>query len=250
MKSFVLCFIAAISFLYPAAQDIGVLLKEAERLEAVPDEAGAYSKFKEVLKLKPTHLEALIKCSELCSRIGKRQATPQARDGYYEAARIYAQTALKIEPLNSNACCVMAMALGRSSMNKSGKEKINTAKEIRKYVDIALKTNPNNFLAWHILGRWHYEISNLNFFERAAVKIFYGGVPESSLKESIAAFEKTRTLMPGFILNYFEMAKAYFKNDDNAKAVAAINTMLTLPNQTEDDPATKEEGKKLLKVWQ
>jgi tetratricopeptide (TPR) repeat protein len=250
MKTVMICIVALLSFLHPHAQDINAMLKEADRLEAVPDENGAYQKFKDILKLKPTNLHALSKCSELCSRIGKRQTDPKIRDSYYDAAKIYAQTALRIDPANADASCSMAMALGRSSMSKSGKEKINTAKEIRKYVDIALKTNPNHFLAWHILGRWHYEISNLNFFERTAVKLFYGGMPESSLDESIAAFEKSQSIVSGFILNYFELAKAYHRNDQNDKAIATLKVMLTLPNQTEDDSATKEEGKRLLKDWQ
>ena len=250
MKALLLTFLLLFPFLCPVAQDINALVKEADRLEAIPNENAAFTKFKEVLMAKPTHLYALSKCSELCIRIGKRQADDKLRDSYYEAGKIYAATALKIDPVNSDASCAMAMVLGRSTMSKSGKEKILNAKEIKKYVDISLKTNPNNFKAWHVLGRWHYEISNLNFFERSAVKLFYGGLPESSLAQAIAAFEKSQSITSGFILNYFEMAKAYHRNDDNAKAVAALKTMLTLPNQTEDDPGIKAEGKKLLNALQ
>jgi len=250
MKSFFLLSLAVLSFLFPAAQDINQLLTEANRLESLPDEMAAFAKYKEVLKIKSTQVHALSKCSELCSRIGKRETDPASRDNYYQAATIYAQTALKIDPTSSEACCSMAMSLGRSTMSKSGKEKIENAKDIRKYVDIALKSNPNNFLAWHILGRWHYEISNLNFIERTAVKLFYGGLPESSLKYAIQAFERSQAITGGFILNYFEMAKAYHRNDEKDKAIAAIKTMLNLPNQTEDDPNIKTEGRKLLKDWQ
>jgi len=45
------------------------------------------------------------------------------------------------------------------------------------------------------------------------------------------------------------MAKAYKKNDQKAKAIAVLRKMLTVPNQTEDDPIIKEDGKKLLKDW-
>lgn len=250
MKTLLLTFFLFFPFLYPLAQDVNVLIKEADRLEAIPDENAAFVKFKEVLKVKPTNLYALSKCSELCIRIGKRQADAKMRDNYYEAGKIYATTALKIDPVNSDASCAMAMALGRSTMSKSGKEKILNAREIKKYVDISLKSNPNNFKAWHVLGRWHYEISNLNFFERSAVKLFYGGLPESSLAAAIAAFEKSQSITSGFILNYFEMARAYHRNDDNAKAIAALKAMFALPSQTEDDPGIKADGRKLLNEWQ
>ena len=233
------------------AQDINTLIKEGDRLEAIPNEKAAFRKFKEVLKLNATNIYALNKCSELCSRIGQRETVnTKLRGEYYQAAKIYAQTALKVDPKNSEANCVMAIALGRSSMTKTGKEKILNAKEVKKHVDAAIANNPKNFKAWHVLGRWQYEISNLNAVERGLVKILYGGLPAASLKQSIYAFEKARALRPEFLLNYYEMAKAYKDNDNKAKAIAYLRLMISLPNQTEDDPDIKAKGIALLKEWQ
>lgn len=250
MKRLVFLFLATLSFLYPSAQDVSALVKEADRLEAIPDEIAAYEKFREVLKIKPTNIHALSKSSELCSRIGKRQKDNALRDNYYAAAKIYAETALKIDPNSAEASCSMAIALGRSTMSKSGKEKIQNAKDIRKYIDISLKANPNYFLAWHVLGRWHYEISGLNFFERSIVKLFFGGLPSASYKESVAAFERSESLTPGFILNNYELAKAYNRNGENQKAISTLKHLLTLPNHTEDDSAIKEDSKKMLVILQ
>ena len=81
----------------------------------------------------------------------------------------------------------MAIALGRSSMSKSGRDKIDNAKEVKKYVDAAIAGDAANFKAWHVLGRWQYEISNLNALERGLVKLFYGALPPATLKQSIAS---------------------------------------------------------------
>jgi tetratricopeptide (TPR) repeat protein len=250
MKLLTIVLLSVFTFLQPAVQDINALIKEADRLEILPDEQGAFLKYKEVLKLQSTNLHALSKCSELCSRIGQRQVDTKLRDDYYAAAKIYAETALKIDPLHSEANTSMAIMLGRTTLTKSGKEKVIAAKDLKKHVDAAIKTNPLNFLAWHVLGRWHYEISNLNFVERAAVKMFYGGFPPSSLKEGITAFEKSKQLMPGFILNYLELAKAYHRNDEDVKAKAILNQMMLLPNHTEDDITIKATGVKFLKEWE
>lgn len=203
------------------------------------------------MKINSTNIYALNKCSELCSRIGQREIkNTKLRDDYYLAAKIYAETALKIDPKNSESNCVMAIALGRSSMSKSGKEKIINAREVKKYVDAAIANDQQNFKAWHVLGRWQYEISNLNSLERSLVKVLYGGLPPATIKQSIVAFEKARVLRPEFILNYFEMAKAYKDNNNKNKAIAYLQLMLTLPDQTEDDPYIKQKGKALLKDWQ
>ncbi len=84
-------------------------------------------------------------------------------------------------------------------------------------------------------------------FERAAAKVFFGGLPSATLKESIAAYEKAKALNSKFLLNYLELAKAYKRNDDDDKAIQLLKVMPSLPNQTEDDALIKEEGKKLLK---
>jgi len=233
------------------SQDINALIAEGNRLEFIPDEKAAFKKFKEVLKLNATNIYALNKCSELCSRIGQRETTnTKLRSDYYKAAVIYAESALKVDPKNSEANCVMAIALGRSSMSKSGRDKIDNAKEVKKYVDAAIAGDPKNFKAWHVLGRWQYEISNLNSIERGLVKLFYGALPPATLKQSIASFEKARALRPEFLLNYYEMARAYKDNDNKAKAIAYLQLMITLPNQTEDDPTIKNRSRALLKDWQ
>lgn len=233
-----------------AGQDVAGLVKEADRLESLPNETGAFNKFREVLKIQPTHLYALVKCSELCSRIGKRQPNKTSMNDYYNAAKIYAETALKLNPASSDANCVMSIAMGRIALSKSGKEKITAAKEIKRYAELAIKYDANNFRAWHVLGKWHYEVSNLNGLERAAAKVFFGGVPAASIKESISAYEKVRALDPAFVVNYLELARAYKRNDEKAKAIAQLKALQLLPNKTEDDVPAKQEAKELLQKWQ
>ena len=244
----ILSFLLTVSSL--RSQDLPAVTREAERLESIPDEKAAFGKFKLVLKYDPANLYALCKCSELCSRIGAREPDSHSRDSYYQAAVIYAKTALKLYPQSDEANVVMGIAIGRTSLVKSGKEKIAAAKEIRHYAETALKINPNNFKAWHILGKWNYEVSNLNFMERTAARVFYGGLPSASLKSAIAAYEKARSLSPTFLLNSLELAKAYKRNDENDKAVALLKALLPLPSQTEDDPRIKQEAATLIKNWQ
>jgi tetratricopeptide (TPR) repeat protein len=233
-----------------AAQDVAALVKEAERLEAVPNEMASFLKFKEVLKVQANHLYALVKCSELCSRIGKRQSNKTTMYDYYNGAKIYAEIALKVNPNSSDANCVMAIAQGRMALSKSGKEKIAASKDIKRYAELAIKLDDKNFKAWHVLARWHYEVSSLSGLERAAAKVFYGGIPAASLKDAIKAFEKAKVLDPLFVLNYYELARAYKRNDEKQKAISTINYMLALTSRTEDDEQIKKDGRELLKKWE
>ena len=62
-------------------------------------------------------------------------------------------------------------------------------------------------------------------------------------------YEKAKSLAPLFTLNYLELAKAYHKNDNDTKAISLLNYLLSIKNQTEDDPRIKAEAQKLIKNW-
>jgi len=52
-----------------------------------------------------------------------------------------------------------------------------------------------------------------------------------------------------------DFLRAYNKNNtqpvtNKAKAIAYLQLLITLPNQTEDDPAIKNKAKALIKEWQ
>ncbi len=249
MKFLLLFSVALIGNMYTFSQDVSALIKAAEETELSPNESQAYSKFRAILKIDPDNIYVLTKCSELSSRIGSREKTEQNRNAWFKSAHYFADKALAIAPKNDRANVAKAIVLGKSSLTKSGKEKIKDAKEIKRFIDVALQANPSNYLALHVLGRWHYELSEVNMFERAAAKVFFGSIPTGSISESIKYFEKVRSLAPGLILNYYELAKAYHKNDEDAKAIQILKDMQHIPNTTEDDARIKTDGLKYIAAW-
>lgn len=232
---------------YSVAQDVSTLSREAEKLESSFHEYDALQKYKEVLRHQPTNLNALCRASDLCSRIGHREESKAKRADYYKAARTYAEVALKVNPQSAEANFVMAVAMGRMAMISSGKEKVQYVNEIRRYAETTLKYDPNSFKAYHVLGKWNYEVSNLSPVERALAKLLFGGMPKASLQDAIRYYEKSKSLESSFALNYLELAKAYHRNHQDDKAKELLKKLETLPNKIEDDARIKQEGKELLK---
>ncbi len=230
------------------AQDITSLQKEAERLEPISEES-AFLKYQEVLKLQPANLSALCKCSELCSSIGRRRTDKDQKLTYFTAAKKFASQALAVNANSSEANFVMSIAMGRMALILGGKEKLAAVDQIKKYAELSIKCDPNNYKPYHVLGRWHYEVSNLSGFERAMAKLFYGGVPPATLKESIYNYEKCRSLVPDLKVNYLELAKCYYRNDEKQKALSFLNKAISMPNKIQDDNRVRDEAKELLKKW-
>lgn len=225
------------------------LFAEGLQLEKNLKEMDAFTKFRQVVVYQPKNQAALYKCCELLCRIGARTEQKKTRDTYFQSATTYARLLLSYFPNSDDTHVAMAMSLGRIALTKSGKEKISMVKDIRSYAEKAIQLNPSNYKAWHILGKWHYEVSNLNFLEESAIKLFYGGLPDASFSKSIQAYEKARALSVSFTLNYLELAKAYNKKGLAIKARESLQTLLALPISTEDDPRIHKEAKELLNRW-
>ena len=242
----VICFVLILP-LRVASQDIPSLVKDAEKLESSFREYDALQKYKEVLRHQPTNLNALCRASDLCSRIGHREQDKAKKTDYYKAAKTYAEVALKINAKSAEANFVMAVAMGRMAMISSGKEKVQYVNEIRRYAENTLKYDPNSFKAYHVLGKWNYEVSNLSAVERGLAKLLFGGIPKASLQDAIRYYEKSKSLESSFALNYLELAKAYHRNKQDDKAKELLKKLETLPNKIEDDTRIKKEGKELLK---
>ena len=96
-------------------QDVNYLIKEGEQLEKDKKDQEALKKYQEALQLSPSDMTALTKCSELTGVIGNRQPDKKAKLEYYNAAKLYAETALKQDATNPDANFCMAMAMARVS---------------------------------------------------------------------------------------------------------------------------------------
>ncbi|MBZ5855952.1 tetratricopeptide repeat protein [Flavihumibacter profundi] len=247
MKSFF--FIILICLLAPFAswsQDLQILLKEAAVAEANMQDDLAYQKYQQVLKVQPTNITALCKCSELASKIGHRQASKESQVLFYETARRYAEIGLKVNPSSADANFAMSLAMGRLAMVSSGRKLVESVKGIKYYADKTVQLNPADFRGFHVLGKWYYEISNLGSFKRTAVSVFYGAFPDASFEDSRRCYEKSLQLNPAFNLNYLELAKVYVKLEKPAEAISLLKKLDTLALKMEDDQRIREEGRHML----
>lgn len=228
------------------AQSVNEMVEEAKQLEKQMKEEEALQKDKEILKIQPTQLDALNQASQLSARVGNRQKDKSDKINYFNQAKSYAQEALKVNPNSAESNLSMAIAMGRMALISGAKDKVAASKDVKKYAELAIKLNPNMAQAYHVLGKWNFEVANLNAFERGAAKMLFGGLPDGSLQNAIANYEKARQLDPGFLLNYYELARAYKENDEQDKAIEVLKKALTLRNVTQDDASIKADCKKML----
>jgi tetratricopeptide (TPR) repeat protein len=233
------------------AQEMNILLKEADNLEKQLKEPEALDKYKQVLLQNPTHLKSLVKLAELNVAMGNRQTDKNSKRLYYETALSFANRAFQADSNQADASYAMAMVSGKmTDVETENKKIVAYVKDVKLFADRALSINPNHARANYTLGRWHYEMANLSGIKKVAVKLFYGGLPEGNLDDAIRYMEKCKTLEPYFVSNYLDLAKAYKDNRRPAQAIEVLNRLVKLPTRSTDDIASKAEGAKLLESMQ
>lgn len=243
--------LGSLLMLTAGAQDINVLLKEADNLEKQLKEPEALDRYKQVLLQNPVQLKALVKAAELNVALGNRQTDKTSKRLYYETALSFANRAFMADSNQADASYAMSMASGKMTDVETENRKIVAyVKDVKKYADRALSINPNHARANYTLGKWHYEMANLSGVKKMAVKLFYGGLPEGNLDDAIMYMEKCRSLEPYFVSNYLDLAKAYKDNRRPAQAIEVLNRLVKLPTRSTDDIASKAEGAKLLESMQ
>ena len=248
-KRWLLFFISIIQLLNSFAQSYDSLCLKAAQSESQFNEKQALYYYKQAALINPKNLDVLYNCADLCQRIGSREKDEKRKLQLIDEAFSFAKSAYKYHPNSDKSCVIMSVVLGNIALNKSGSEKLDAVKEVKKYSEKALSINPQNFLAWYVLGRWHFELSNLNFIEKSAIRIFFGGMPDASFSKAINAFEKSKSLKPNFCLDYLQLAKAYYANKQKDKAKTILHQLSKLPISTFADKDIKIQGLSLLKEW-
>lgn len=235
------------SKIFSQTSKVDSLLKEGNKSIVAMNEEKALTQFLEALKTDALNYEANWQVSLLYSKIGNRKISIADKKQYFVQAKQYAVKSLKINPTDAESNFVMSVAMGRMALISAAKEKVDAANDIKKYADLALKYNPNHPAAWHVLGKWNYEVVNLSWAEKQAANVLMGGIDgTATIADAIADYQKAIALKPSYILYYLDLAKAYDNKGDKANAVITINKLLTFPISTEDDAAYITEAKTLL----
>ena len=182
--------------------------------------------------------------------IGEVKQDKNERKMYYQKGSNYADKAIEINPEGSKGYLFSSIALGRVALDAGKKEQVRLSKEIKAQVDKSLELNPNDDIAWHVLGRWHRKMATLGWIQRQFANMFLGGIPkDASVEESANCFKKAIELNPGHINHHLELAYTYEELNEKELAKEEYQKVLDLPEKDSDDKDHKlEAGKKLQKL--
>jgi len=159
----------------------------------------------------------------------------------------YAERAVKLAPKECDPHLAVAICLGKMTPLLGSRERVEVSRKIKEQAEIAVKLDPKNDYAWHMLGRWHQAMANIGGVVRGIALVVYGGLPEASLQEAERCLKKAQSLNPNRLIHQIELGRTYAMLGRDAEARKLIESGLSMPNKEKDDAETKARGRETLK---
>jgi tetratricopeptide (TPR) repeat protein len=231
------------------SQSIEVLMDEGLRFESEFKPGEALKNYKAILKQNPDHAKALLHASRMTSNEASRIKNIDLKRTKLLEAEKYSRHSLEINNADPDAHFSLLVALGlQAEIAPSAREKIKDAMNIREECEKIISIDSTYALAYFVMGKWHYELSKLNWFERMTCDLFFGGLPEGvSMEESVRNFNKALSLDPTQIIILYGHATVLHYEERDKEAIAVLEKALKLPLRDMDDEERKGKCSELLK---
>lgn len=227
------------------AQSVAGLMKRGDAFDAKNQNAEALAIYLGVEKQEPDNTDVL----RLISKQYAQQMTdaPAAdKEALGERALDYAKRAVKAGPDNAQAHLSLAIVYGKISFLRSARERMEYSRFIKDEAQKAIGLDPENDLAWHVLGRWNYEVANLSGPVKFFAQTLYGKMPDASTEKALECFQKAVALNPNRLANEAELGRTLALLGRKDEARAALEKALEMPSREKDDDETKARARKAL----
>jgi tetratricopeptide (TPR) repeat protein len=156
-------------------------------------------------------------------------ADPGEKKRRAEKALAYAQRAVALEPKSAVNVLALAISYGKLGFCSGTRTEIEDSRLVKVYAEQALALDPNYDLAYHVLGRWNYEVAGLGPARRFFVKLAYGGLPTASTAEAVRLLRRAVKLAPQVPAHHVELGFALLANREPDLARTEFEQAVRMP---------------------
>jgi tetratricopeptide (TPR) repeat protein len=230
-----------------AQGDIPALVAQGDALDAKLENQQALDAYLQAERLGAKDAETLYRIARQYALLMNDTPSESTQRDLGETALAYAKRAVAADPENAKAQLSAAVCYGRLVPYVSSKQKVEYSRLIEEHAEVALKLDPADSYAWHILGVWNYELAKMGTFMRGVVRVVYGAIPPASNEEAARLLQKAVQLAPERVSHHVELGRVYLAMGMKEPARAELEKGLALPNVEKDDPESKKRAAEALK---
>lgn len=226
---------------------VASLLAQGEAEDAHDRLSSALTAFLEAEKIAPNQPDVLLRIARQYSSLVDATNVPSEAKDFAEKSLSYAKRALDLLPESAKAHLTIAIAYGKLTDFTSNRTKLEYSRIIKAETVKSIALDPTDDYAYHVLGRWHAGVANLNPMLRMLAKAVYGSMPEASNAEAIRYFKKAIELAPNRLMHRVELAKVYEIAHEKQLALKEWQTALRLPAEDAEDRKMLQEARDALR---
>jgi tetratricopeptide (TPR) repeat protein len=225
----------------------GDWIEQGDSLDRKFKSAEALAAYQQALAEKPDDADLLRKISKqyvemVLDAPNRREQARLAQLGYDTALQ-----AKKLAPRDAEVRVTVAVSAGRLAFYSEPSKRLELSRVVQSEAAEAVQLKPRFALGWHVLGRWHYEIANLNPVLRVVAQTIYGRMPAGSNEEAIRYLAKAVELEPSNALFHAELGRAYLAAGRREEARRELEKSLTLPRRNRDDAGAQDRARMALR---
>jgi tetratricopeptide (TPR) repeat protein len=229
------------------AADLRSQLQKADQLEDSDQLNQALEILKSAEQVEPDNPEVLYRISNVNAESVDVASGQKEKKTFAETALKYAKQAVEKGPNLSAAHLSLAIATGKVTDFVDNRTKMEYSRVIQKEAEKAIQLNSRNDLAYLVLARWNFEMSNLNPILRGIAEMLYGQIPPSSQEKALEYFKKAIAIAPNLIAHRVGYAQALDRMGKKEEARAQYQKALGLTAANREDREDQKEAAKALK---
>ena len=156
-------------------------------------------------------------------------ADQDQRLALYRRAEEFAERCIGADSTMSEGHTWRAAALGNIAAFEGSKTKVQLCNVIKAELDESIRLNPENDIAYSILGSFYMALGNVSWMERRLAAIFLGSLPDGGYDDAERALKKAIALSPRVIRHHAELGQLYMQEDRAQEALAEFRQVVSLP---------------------
>jgi tetratricopeptide (TPR) repeat protein len=158
----------------------------------------------------------------------------------------YADRALTMNPDRAESHKWYGILIGRVGELEGTEQKIKNSYKVAEHTMKAIELDPEDDGNYHVMGRWHYTLADLSWFERTIAKIVYETPPKASFEEARDYFSKAIEIAPDDIRHHLWLGQTWEKLKEKTAAADEYQKAMDLPANNDSDRILQKEAQEFL----
>lgn len=231
-----------------SGEAVDVLIAKGDSCDRQFESARALEFYQQALAARPDSAVLQRKIAKQYVEMVLDERSQSGRMRLAEAGYASALKARELAPEDPEVRLTVGVAAARLAFHTyNPRRKLELSLVARDEAAEAMKLKPRYALAWHMMGRWYYEMAGLSPLLHVLAEAIYGKLPDADYDQAVDHLRKAAELEPGRALFHAELGRAYLAAGRRDAARLELEKSLSLPRITRDDAAAQERAKAALR---